>query len=120
MRAVLLETNLTSSKYGQWVPKTTLCAGKGIFDSPIYTVLSEYLLLLNNLECGQHYYLNIEISLSHLLNPLLESESGFRGIVGVIVVEFSGTTGEPMWIDDWVGIAPQMLCVRIPVNRLDT
>ena len=38
-----------SSKYGLRMPTTSRCAGNRVFDSPMYTVTSEYFLLLNKL-----------------------------------------------------------------------
>jgi hypothetical protein len=75
------------SKYGQRVPRTTRCAAKGIFDSPRYMVISEYLLLLNKLKCGQHYYANPEVVVSHLSNAVPELEVSPSGMAGAIAVE---------------------------------
>jgi hypothetical protein len=50
-------------------------------------VTSEYLLLLNKLKCGQHYYANPEVVVSHLSNAVPELEVSPSGMAGAIAVE---------------------------------
>jgi hypothetical protein len=50
-------------------------------------VTSEYLPLLNKLKCGQHYYANPEVGISHLSNAVPEPESSPSGMTRAITVK---------------------------------